>query len=103
MAWETRRYGRRFYYRSRRVRGLVVKEYVGGGERGRQAAEADAAARAERAQAAQARRARQQPIDQIAACLDESDRLLKPVLSTQLLAAGWRRHHRQWRSPRCQK
>ena len=97
MGWERRR-NQRYYYRSRRENGRVIREYVGGGERGRLAAEVDAAARATVAAARQVRRELQQPIEELQRQFDEVARLVDLVVTCQLLSAGWKCHHRQWRS-----
>ena len=47
MSWEVRG-GKKYYTRSRRVDGRVLREYVGGGLAGEYAAELDAEARARR-------------------------------------------------------
>ncbi len=98
MGWEARRGGRRFYYRARRLGDRVVKEYVGGGERGRLAAEADEAARRVREQAELQRVERQRPMDDLAATMNEFDQLVNQVVTCHLLSARWKQHHRQWRS-----
>jgi len=48
MAWETRRNGRQYYYRSRRLGHRVVQEYLGAGCVAYAAAAEDEAARAKR-------------------------------------------------------
>jgi len=50
VSWEQRQRGagQRYYYRARKVRGKVIKEYVGTGAEAERAAEADAKARADR-------------------------------------------------------
>jgi hypothetical protein len=95
MAYERRRNGKLFYYRSRREGDRVVKTYVGGGEIGHQAAEADQAARR---QAAQLRKETSRKLEQLVSNLDEFDRMADQLLTCQLLSAGWKQHHRQWRS-----
>jgi hypothetical protein len=100
MSWETRRNGNRYYYRSRRQDGRVVREYVGGGEKGRRAAEADAAARDSREQAAKLLAEKNRPVDGLAAHLDVFGKIVDQLVTCQLLCAGWRRHHRGWREPK---
>jgi hypothetical protein len=98
MGWETRRNGRRYYYRSRRENGRVIREYVGGGERGRLAAEADAAARRAAATARRSHREIEQPIEELEIQLAEVAKLVDITVTCELLVAGWNCHHRQWRS-----
>ena len=97
MAWERRGNGK-FYYRSRRVQGRVVKEYVGGGEAGHQAAAADQASRKSRRQAVWLGKEENKDVDDLVVQLNEFGTLLDQVLTCQLLCAGWKKHHRQWRS-----
>lgn len=100
MGWENRPNGGRYYTRSRREGGRVVREYVGCGQKGEHAAMADAARRAEReAERAmiQAERERAQAIDAELAKLHSTIDLLT---RGDLLAAGYERYKRQWRKRR---
>lgn len=99
MAWERRRNGRLYYYRVRREGDRVAKEYVGTGEAGRRAAEADQAARDARREAAQRRKEQGRPVSELSACLDELGRLTDLLVACHLLTHGWKQHHRQWRAP----
>jgi hypothetical protein len=97
MSWETRQ-GRRYYTRSRRVKGRIQRRYIGGGELGELAAAADACRRAQRQRQAQeqkAERARWQAADQLLRQVDAGVDLL---VRAALLAAGYRQHARgAWR------
>ena len=93
MGWDKGRY----YTRSRKVNGRVVREYLGTGEAAEQAARLDASAR----QGREARRAERDELAALDASLDdlaeETDLLARAVLA----AAGYRRHHRgEWRRKR---
>lgn len=100
VTWETRRRGGRYYTRSRRVGGRVVREYVGSGAVGELAAEVDAMERAERLarcsewrqQCGEARDVR----DALAALEARSRQWVSDTLS----AEGFHRHKGQWRRRR---
>ncbi len=101
MAWETRQRGGRYYTRSQRQGGQVVRVYVGGGERGEQAAAADAIARerraAERAEHRQERRQRDMAEAQLMSWYAAVDTQLRQALT----AAGYHQHKRgEWRQRR---
>src|SRR4051812_38175562 len=88
MAWERRRNGRKYYYRSQRAGLRTIKQYVGSGEKGRQAAEADRVVRETRLQSAARRAETLRPIDRIAAQLDQIDKMLDQVVAFRLVCAG---------------
>ena len=93
MAWDKGRY----YTRSRKVNGRVVREYVGTGEAAERAARQDAVARQER----EARRSVREELAALDAPLDELAELTDLLARAALAAAGYRRHHRgEWRKRR---
>ncbi len=93
MGWEKGRY----YIRSRKVNGRVVREYVGTGEAARSAARQDALARQQR----EARRAEMAELAALDAPLDDLAELTDLLARAALAAAGYRRHHRgEWRKRR---
>ena len=91
----------RYYTRSRRENGRVIREYVGGGPVGDLAAQIDAVERDRRfTERESARRERER-----AAALDASilalDELCALLAEAALAAAGYRRHNRgEWRKVR---
>ena len=89
MAWERRRNGHMFYYRAERVGDRIVKQYVGGGEKGRLAAAADQAVRDSHAQAVQLHTPDRRPrwISYVA-LLDEFGELVDLLIPCQLLCSG---------------
>jgi hypothetical protein len=98
MGWETRRGHGRYYTRSRRVNGRVVREYVGGGLLGLLAAEADARRRAGRAAQAEAERAERARWLEVEIPLFELHGAVDQLAKAALLAANFRRHDRgEWR------
>ena len=101
MAWETRSRGTRYYTRSRRERGRVVREYVGTGPLAELAAELDAEDREkahDQRQALQEERRLLAALDAPTARLSE---LVDVLAAGALLRAGYRRHDRgDWRKQR---
>ena len=97
MAWEERS-GRRYYYRSRRVGGRVVKEYVGAGPAAELAARAEEATRQaerRRREAEKAERRRLEAFDREIAAACEAIEL---TARAALIEAGYRQHNRgEWR------
>lgn len=105
MAWEKRRNGRLYYYRSRRnADGRVVKEYLGCGPEAVAAAKEDAARKAERMAL------RQEEQQQRLADLTLGHQILNvytdagALLEAALLAAGFHRPGRKpWRKRRSRR
>jgi hypothetical protein len=101
VSWESRGGRGRYYTRSRWVNGRIVREYVGGGQRGEQAAAEDARRRAERrAEVDRVRdyRARHRSADGfLDALAADVDLLVEAVL----IGAGFHRRNRgPWRKRR---
>ena len=97
MAWEARG-SRRYYTRSKRVNGRVVREYVGTGAVAELAAAADALRRADRRAASEARRAEEARWRAALTPLVELCRAADLMARATLLAAGYHRHSRSsWR------
>lgn len=99
MGWELRR-GKRYYYRRRKVNGRWIREYVGPGARGEQAALEDALRNAKKKAEMEAERRRREEFQAAQALLhgacEEYDRLIKAAL----IGAGYYEHKRQWRRRR---
>jgi hypothetical protein len=101
VGWEARERGGRYYARSRRVDGRVVREYVGGGLLGELAAAADAAGRRRRAEAAAALRAVRERDEAALAALADFGALLDGLAAALLVGAGYHQHNRgEWRKTR---
>ena len=102
MGWESRGTCRgRFYTRSKKVGGRVVREYVGTGPVAEIAAAADALRRSDQRAAAEARRVEQDRWAEAAAPLKELSRAADLLARAALLAAGYHRHSRStWRRRR---
>ena len=102
MGWESRGSCRgRYYTRSKRANGRVVREYVGTGPVAELAAAADALRRADRRAAMEARRAEQASWRAALAPLMELSRVADLMARAALLAAGYHRHSRSsWRKKR---
>ena len=100
MAWETRR-GRRYYYRSVRRGGRVVKEYGGAGRVAELWAQLDALTLERRAIERQERAAERARSDALEAQTLELIQLTDALVVATLTAAGYHRHDRgAWRRRR---
>lgn len=101
MAWETRNGGRRYYTRSRRVNGRVVREYIGTDLIGELAAAEDAERRAEKVKRRQAWNARKDNFERLSALVDRCTEGVSALTTAVLVNAGFYRHHRgEWRKRR---
>ena len=103
MAWETRSNGRRYYTRSRRVDGRVVREYVGGGERGEQAEAEDQKKRREREARRRAVRELVSRVDNSMRLIDDIKGFIDVVAAASLLMSGYYFHRGEWRRPNDRK
>jgi hypothetical protein len=100
MGWELRG-GRRYYTRSRKVGGRVLREYLGRGPEAELAAALDAARRAEQARRRRAARAEQQRTAVADSLVLSFCSQVELVARAALVAAGHRQHARgQWRRRR---
>jgi len=98
MAWETRNGRGRYYTRSKRVKGRVVREYVGSGLIGEMAAVQDAERRAEREKQRSAWMSQRQEMEAIEGLVGDRRKALAALTGATLLQAGFHRHHRgEWR------
>lgn len=103
MGWETRQSGCRYYTRSRRENGRVVRQYIGTGPVGEWAAAEDQ----ERRQAATAElqqlRAIQEADQALESMLTRLNAQTNQIATWLLLAAGCHKSKRQWRRKRDQR
>ena len=100
MAWEKRERGGRYYTRSRREGGRVLREYVGGGLAGELAAEADRKRR--ELEEAQREREREdiERIKALAAPVLEVSEAAEILARANLVAAGYHRRKGEYRRAR---
>src|SRR5919112_522536 len=101
MGWETRRGAGRYYARSRKVNGRVVREYVGTGLVAELAAQQDAEARAEKLAEREQLQHEVTRWTATSAPLTQLSQLLDGLTPAALIAAGYHQHHRgAWRKRR---
>jgi hypothetical protein len=105
MGWEKRGSAGRYYYRSQRVNGRVVKKYVGNGETAEIVAGIDALRRAEREIECEIERAEheeeQARLAEIEQIVDDLDQAVSSAFRAALVGAGYHQHARgQWRKKR---
>jgi multidrug efflux pump subunit AcrA (membrane-fusion protein) len=97
MGWERGRY----YTRSRKVNGRVVREYVGAGLVGILAAQLDAEHRELRALKRAEVRAARDELDALDEPLEQLNALADRLVRVALLVAGYQQHKRgEWRKKR---
>ena len=100
MGWEQRPRGGRYYTRSRRIGGRVVREYVGGGLIGQLAAALDDRERTrlhgERAE----RRRDREMLATVTAELADATRAIDAAVAGELEADGYHWHRGEWRRRR---
>ena len=101
MAWERRKPGRYYFYRSRRVGGRVVKDFFGKGAIGQLAADLAEEARARRAEDAWALGTEQARLEALDRPPEALDRAATVLVEAALTAAGYRRfNYGPWRRRR---
>jgi hypothetical protein len=97
MAWNLGRY----YTRSRKVGGRVVREYFGTGDMANVAAQMDTFERERRETERAARLAERSELDALDAPVKEMDRMADMLARAALVLSGFRQHHRsEWRKQR---
>jgi flagellar biosynthesis/type III secretory pathway chaperone len=97
MGWERDKY----YTRSRKVNGRVVREYVGAGRVAELAAQLDTIERDQRHLEREAERTTRDELAALDERLDELNALTEGLARGALLAAGYRMHKRgEWRKKR---
>jgi hypothetical protein len=101
MAWETREGRGRYYTRSHRVNGRVVREYVGTGLVGELAAAQDAERRREQEDERAAWSDLKEDLHTVADLVDRCWENVSALTTAVLVSAGFYRHHRgEWRRRR---
>ena len=91
----------RYYTRSRRENGRVVREYIGGGPAGEMIARHDAIERGTRAAARAVERADREGAEALDAPLNELSERADLLVRAVLVAAGFHQHKRgEWRKKR---
>ena len=97
MGWDKGRY----YTRSKKVNGRVIREYCGVGEVAELAAQMDAINRADREAEREARRVERAELEALDVPLNDLNDLADLLARAALVAAGFRQHKRgEWRKRR---
>lgn len=98
MGWERRQRGGQYYYRSRRVGGRVIKEYLGAGSEAKLAAGVDSLRRKQRKEKRDAERQDRQSYEDALGPLQDFLARCKSIARARLLLAGYHQHDRgEWR------
>jgi hypothetical protein len=96
MGWDKGRY----YTRSKKVNGRVVREYVGTGRVAELVAQMDATERADREAERASRRAEKADLATLDAEIKALAEITDLAARAALLAAGYHQHKREWRKKR---
>ena len=100
MGWERRGNGL-YYYRAKKIRGRVVKEYVGTGLLAQFASQVDDDERQEKMARDAARREQCAALDTLDMTLKRYCDIIETTMAQLLEMAGFHRHHRgEWRRRR---
>ncbi len=101
MAWETRNGRGRYYTRSKKINGRVVREYIGTGLIGELAAAQDSERRARRLEEEATWKAAKAEMDELGDVVNRFSQDVSRLLGLSLLSAGYYRHNRgEWRCRR---
>jgi len=99
MGWDKGRY----YTRSKKVNGRVVREYIGAGRLAELAAQLDAIKRKQREDEGAACRAKRAELNALDGPVNDLCEVAELVARAALVAAGYRQHKRgEWRKRRVQ-
>jgi hypothetical protein len=100
MSWEKRERGGRYYTRSRREGGRIVREYIGTGYVAELAARLDEIERDRREEERIEQRIARSQAEAAEAPIKALHEDVELLARGALLAAGYHRHHGQWRRKR---
>lgn len=100
MAWETRERGDRYYTRSKRVNGRVVREYVGTGDQAELEALEDERRREERVKERLEFQAMRDEAEGLDGAFRDLDRVCAEAIAETLASEGFHQHKGQWRRRR---
>ena len=100
MGWEK---DGRYYTRSRKVNGRVVREYIGGGEVGALVAQMAAIERARRDFERECWRLEKEEMEAFDASVAKVCQMADIIAKAAMIAAGFHRHRGEWRRRRAPK
>jgi hypothetical protein len=103
VGWENRERGGRYYTRSRKIDGCVVREYVGGGLIGELAASFDETERETRKIEATMVRLERARVESLVAPVVELCEIAQILCHATLVDGGYRRYQGKWRRKREQR
>jgi hypothetical protein len=101
VSWEQREGGGRYYTRSRREGGRIVREYVGIGRTAELIARQDETERLRREEEARVWREEREDLERLDGTAGDLCELAELLTRAAFLTAGYRQHNRgEWRKPR---